>query len=1211
MSKFSKFFLAALAATIVAVGPLQARTAYAADLPDCTITMTSASETYSGTEGADVICTGGGNDVINALGGDDIIIVEGGGTVRANLGLGDDEFYGGVGLTEYHAVVFGGEGDDVIYGTPGPDDISAGDGDDTVYGGEGNDSIAGGHGNDNIDGDRGDDKLMGEAGDDDLNGGWGADTLQGLTGNDSLLGGFGNDNLYGGEGLYDFLQGDTGDDNIYGESGTDTLLGGEGDDIIAGGDGTDELEGGWGLNLCDYSTGEIKGETCRYDDAAPALVSATWDRASYETGAGSVTVGLDVHITDEVAVRFIRVDCNIMSGNTLTMTNSWSGFQKDVSAKLTYTLPQGQKPGIYECYATGYDQVNNHFWQKIASLQLTRSVGDWDDEPPMVIDATWNPASYDVSAYAQTGLLNLHITDRTGITNISLQCDDLWAWAYNLDVNINNPSLASYSGTIKDFHGVLKLEIPQGHKPGIFPCNIWVYDKKNNFRYQSVDPLIITRDFGTWDEQAPVVEYGVWNQEKFDAGQAAQTALLNLHITDATGIKHLYVSCGSVVYTPLYNLNIDQLLANPAIASVQGDRKDLYITFENTILLGQYPGKYPCYAWGVDDFNNSFWANIDPLTVWRTPPGMPNEPTDFAYEVTNASSGVLTWTPPSFLGTPALKDYVIQYSLNGGEAWTTIKDGYSTTPRLPISNLRDDTDYRFRIRGENGGGIDEYTSNFMELAWTYLDIHTPAAVVPEAPTDLVVSNVSKSGFMLKWTTPANDGGADISDFRVELSRNNGATWTSAKAGESTSQQLTVAGAAPGTTYLVRIAGVNKVGVGEYLTGSATTLVSNASKPQNLQVYSQESGRAVLAWDLPATNGGAGITDYKVEVTSGTTWTAINHAPSNALSFTVTGLAKGKTYKVRVTAVTSVGLGEVSDVLTFVAQTTAPATPTGLAVSGVTKSTAVLNWLTPGDTGGLAVSDYVVELSTDNGGTWLAVPHTASNSTKMTLTKLAGNTTYLVRVAAKNATGIGEAVYDSFTTPSGTPSAPGSLSANVAMPNLNLSWLAPLHENGSAVTDYQIEVSSDGGTRWVAINHTAFVGNGFLVTGLKSGTAYKFRVSAVNGFGAGELSNVVSVVTPGNAPTPPTGLKATTKTTTTVTLSWLAAKVYGGSAVREYIVEYSKNKGTTWTRVSAPSFKSLSITVKGFKSKTSYLFRVSAKNDVGVSAATRPIAIATR
>ncbi|MFM1785034.1 MAG: hypothetical protein RLZZ108_58, partial [Actinomycetota bacterium] len=217
----------------------------------------------------------------------------------------------------------------------------------------------------------------------------------------------------------------------------------------------------------------------------------------------------------------------------------------------------------------------------------------------------------------------------------------------------------------------------------------------------------------------------------------------------------------------------------------------------------------------------------------------------------------------------------------------------------------------------------------------------------------------------------------------------------------------------------------------------------------------------------------------------------------------------------------------------------------------------------------------------------------------------------VRVAAKNATGIGEAVYDSFTTPSGTPSAPASLTANVAMPNLNLSWLAPLNENGSAITDYKIEVSSDGGTRWVAINHTAFIGNGFLVTGLKSGTAYKFRVSAVNGFGAGELSNVVSVVTPGNAPTAPTGLKATTKTTTTVTLSWLAAKVYGGSAVREYIVEYSKNKGATWTRVSAPSFKSLSITVKGFKSKTSYLFRVSAKNDVGVSAATRPIAIATR
>jgi titin len=169
----------------------------------------------------------------------------------------------------------------------------------------------------------------------------------------------------------------------------------------------------------------------------------------------------------------------------------------------------------------------------------------------------------------------------------------------------------------------------------------------------------------------------------------------------------------------------------------------------------------------------------------------------------------------------------------------------------------------------------------------------------------------------------------------------------------------------------------------------------------------------------------------------------------------------------------------------------------------------------------------------------------------------------------------------------------------------------LNDNGATLSDYKIEASSDGGSKWTTINHTAFVGEGFAVTGLKAGTSYKFRVSAINSLGQGELSNVASVTTLGLAPAAPTALKATTKTTTTVTLSWSAAKVTGGSAVREYIVQYSKDKGASWIRVSAASFNSLSIVVKGFKPKTTYLFRVSARNDVGVSSTSNVVVVGTR
>ena len=1207
MSKISKFFLAISAATALLVAPFQAGIALGADLPACTIHGTAASETLTGTASADVICTGGGDDTIDALGGDDFVIVENGGSVTADLGPGNDYFYGGNYNTTYHAIVDGGDGADTIYGTPGDDTLYGGTGDDAIYAGNGTDFIYGGTGSDNLQGDSGNDQIQGEAGDDDINGGWGSDNLKGDEGNDTLLGGYGNDSVYGSEG-YDFLQGDAGDDNLYGQSGTDRLYGGYGDDIVAGGDGTDILDGGWDLNLCDYTTGEIKGDTCRYDDTAPVIASATWDKDSYESGNGTFNIGLDVHLTDEVAVRFLQVQCG---NDNIYLSQAWGGFQKDVTGKLTRMMPKGYKPGVYDCYAWGYDQVNNYFSQKIASLQIVRKVGDWDDDAP-VFDAHWDPSTYDVSHYSQTAYLQMHITDKTGIMNISLNCDDLWAWAYNLNVNINNPSLASHDGTIKDFTGALMLNIPYGHHPGSFSCRIWVYDVNNNMLYKEIDPLVITRDEGNWDEQAPVIEAGNWNQDIFDAGQTAQNAILNVHITDATGIRNLYLSCGSVVWTPLWNMNVADLANNPAIASVQGDRRDLYLTFSNTILLGQYPGKYPCYIWGTDDYNNSVWREVDPLVVWRTPPGMPNEPTNLTYTITNASSGVLTWTPPTNLGSPALKDYVIQYSTDAGSTWKTIKDGYSTTPRLPISNLKDSTDYKFRVRGENGGGADEATNQFMELAWANLDVHTPEAVIPDAPTDLKVTNVTKNGFQLNWTTPANDGGANIDNFTVELSRDGGTTWTAAKTEVNTSVQFTVLGAAPGTTYSIRIAAHNKMGTSPYLTGSASTLTTNASKPRNLVLYSQSNGRAVINWDLPLTNGGTGITDYKVEVTSGTTWTTIAHAPSNGLSFTITGLTKGKTYKVRISAVTSIGVGDASDVLTFIADTTVPGLPTGLTVGTTTKSTAVLTWNTPADTGGIPVIDYVVETSVDNGVTWLPVNHTASNSTKMTLSKLEGATTYLVRVAAKNATGTGEAVTESFATPAGSPLAPRSLIAvGSGDTGANLGWLTPLWDNGAAITDYKLELSADGGTKWVEVSHTAFTGEGFNVSGLKAGTTYSFRVSAVNVYGAGDVSNVATLTTPGSTPNAPTGLKATTKTTTTVTLSWNAAKVVGGSPVREYVVQYSKNGGLTWTQITSATIKGTSVTVKGFKSKTTYRFRVMARNDVGLSNISNVIIVGTK
>ena len=80
-------------------------------------------------------------------------------------------------------------------------------------------------------------------------------------------------------------------------------------------------------------------------------------------------------------------------------------------------------------------------------------------------------------------------------------------------------------------------------------------------------------------------------------------------------------------------------------------------------------------------------------------------------------------------------------------------------------------------------------------------------------------------------------------------------------------------------------------------------------------------------------------------------------------------------------------------------------PTGLDVaSGNLQVT--LSWTAPSVGVNPAVSDYVVEYSSDNGVTWLTFLHAASVATSSTVTSLTNAVSYRFRVAAVNSDGIG-------------------------------------------------------------------------------------------------------------------------------------------------------------------------------------------------------------
>jgi hypothetical protein len=105
----------------------------------------------------------------------------------------------------------------------------------------------------------------------------------------------------------------------------------------------------------------------------------------------------------------------------------------------------------------------------------------------------------------------------------------------------------------------------------------------------------------------------------------------------------------------------------------------------------------------------------------------------------------------------------------------------------------------------------------------------------------------------------------------------------------------------------------------------------------------------------------------------------------------------------------------------VAAPTAPLQVTGLtATAGSTE--VALSWTAPGN-GGSAITDYVIEQSSNNGSSWTTVADGTSTATSYTVTGLTNGTAYVFRVSAKNIVGTGTASSTVSATPNPSVNLP--------------------------------------------------------------------------------------------------------------------------------------------------------------------------------------------
>ena len=508
-----------------------------------------------------------------------------------------------------------------------------------------------------------------------------------------------------------------------------------------------------------------------------------------------------------------------------------------------------------------------------------------------------------------------------------------------------------------------------------------------------------------------------------------------------------------------------------------------------------------------------------------------------------------------------------------------------------------------------------------------------SSTAPGAPTGVSVTSSIPNQVSISWNAPSDDGGADISGYKIERSstpRNSStqSTWTILTADtKSTSTSYTDGGLTNGDTYHYRVSAINSAGTSTASGESSATPINVPGAPLSVAVTSVGDATVSLSWSIPTVtingvvttdDGGSDITDYVVEFDDGSGWETFDEGVGVGTTATVTGLTNGDNYSFRIFASNAKGTIYPSLLVSEV-PSTVTTVPRSLTTSVASATQIDLSWNTPASDGGSPIVGYQIERKVgtpDSSASWSTlVSDTGNTATTYSDgdtdgTRLFGGTTYSYRVSAINGGGTGSASNIAQGITHSVPDAPTGVTA-VALPSKYIiSWTPPVNDGGRAIFDYIIQYSTDSGTTWKTIRDNVDANTSYSVSGssVVNGQTYTLRVFAVNLVGTGSASTTFDVK-PVSVPQAPRSLD-TTPATGQITLNWVAPLSDGGEAITAYnIISEIEDADGTYS-VITPTITHVSPTattavVSGITDGNKYKFQVSATSSVGTGPASIP------
>eukprot|EP00878_Enallax_costatus_P013311 GHUV01013916.1.p1 GENE.GHUV01013916.1~~GHUV01013916.1.p1 ORF type:complete len:484 (+),score=184.17 GHUV01013916.1:46-1452(+) len=310
-----------------------------------------------------------------------------------------------------------------------------------------------------------------------------------------------------------------------------------------------------------------------------------------------------------------------------------------------------------------------------------------------------------------------------------------------------------------------------------------------------------------------------------------------------------------------------------------------------------------------------------------TNPAVPTQPCSLSCAALSSCSVQLSWQPPVEDNGSAVSTYQLEMAMPGGAAGSWTKAWQGSGQQHQVEGLLPGRSYSWRLRAFNSCGAGPWCE-------AVKGITLPAE--PGAPAKPTCSQRTATSVKAKWSIPTEENGSAVNRYLLQVCAADGSTdaaaaedpwqqqWQQVYEGSDLTYRVT--GLQPGSSYELRVAAANAVGVGQWSEGSSfTTLLKPPPPPTSITAEIEGGVEAVAAGDNPsqvllvswpaseAAPASADAVGYEVEAAPAPAGTiaVLKATVAKQTSGSISGLQPGATYAVRVRSVGAAGTGHSS------------------------------------------------------------------------------------------------------------------------------------------------------------------------------------------------------------------------------------------------------------------------------------------------------------